>query len=386
MSRRSSMRMAPPPSAAPGSGSPYALDDRLSRRRADRARRARRPRGRHPRPRRPSLLRHAARRDRPLLRARLSRAPRSSPISAASRSASPSTATATSISCVGAMGLYRIAPDGDGHAALRRDLALADLDPRRRAAARSQRLDIAPTAGSTSPIRPSATTRMTGRSTRSRTAPPAACSVYDPTTGRTATLLDGYRYANGVCMAHDGHSLFFAESWACRIHRYWLEGPEGRHGRMPSSATCRAIPTTSTAPPTAATGWPGSACARRLRPGAAPSRHAQAHDPPPAAGRMAVPQHQHRRRGEIRRERPRSSRPCGDLTGTAIRWSPRCASTRAISIVGGILNNRIGRLNCPAQTPSGRGRAPIGARRRGQRRGGRHALGSLPAKRGGTTA
>ena len=44
--------------------------------------------------------------------------------------------------------------------------------------------------------------------------------------GSTKTLLDGYRYTNGVCMAHDNKSLFFAESWACRIHRYWLEGPK----------------------------------------------------------------------------------------------------------------------------------------------------------------
>ena len=50
--------------------------------------------------------------------------------------------------------------------------------------------------------------------------------VYDPKDGSTRTLLDGYRYTNGVCMAHDNKSLFFCESWACRIHRYWLEGPK----------------------------------------------------------------------------------------------------------------------------------------------------------------
>src|SRR5437762_291660 len=50
--------------------------------------------------------------------------------------------------------------------------------------------------------------------------------VYDPKTGETKTLLENYRYANGVCMAHDGKSLFLAESWACRVHRYWLEGPK----------------------------------------------------------------------------------------------------------------------------------------------------------------
>src|SRR5436309_3511190 len=48
--------------------------------------------------------------------------------------------------------------------------------------------------------------------------------VFDPKTGETKTLLDNYRYANGVCLAHDGKSLFFAESWACRVHRYWIEG------------------------------------------------------------------------------------------------------------------------------------------------------------------
>ena len=39
-------------------------------------------------------------------------------------------------------------------------------------------------------------------------------------------MLDNYRYANGVCIAHDGQSLFFAESWACRVHRYWFAGPK----------------------------------------------------------------------------------------------------------------------------------------------------------------
>jgi len=48
---------------------------------------------------------------------------------------------------------------------------------------------------------------------------------YDPRNGKTSTLLDNYRYANGVCIAHDGQSLYFAESWACRVHRYWFDGP-----------------------------------------------------------------------------------------------------------------------------------------------------------------
>ena len=147
--------------------------------------------------------------------------------------------------------------------ALGRDAAHLDLGGRRRAAARSQR---------------SATSRRTARiyftdSTKRYDAHDWALDsienratgrllVYDPKDGQTTTLLDGYRYANGVCMAHDGKSLFFAESWACRVHRYWLEGPKAGTAEC-VIRTCRAIPTTSTAPPTAPTGWPGSACARR---------------------------------------------------------------------------------------------------------------------------
>ena len=48
---------------------------------------------------------------------------------------------------------------------------------------------------------------------------------YDPATGRTRTLLERYRYANGVCIAHDGQSLFFAEILGLPVHRYWFDGP-----------------------------------------------------------------------------------------------------------------------------------------------------------------
>jgi len=48
--------------------------------------------------------------------------------------------------------------------------------------------------------------------------------VYDPKTGKTRTLLRRLNYPNGVCMAHDGESFFFAESWECRVNRYWYRG------------------------------------------------------------------------------------------------------------------------------------------------------------------
>jgi ribose transport system permease protein len=49
---------------------------------------------------------------------------------------------------------------------------------------------------------------------------------YDPKTKQTHTLLRNRIFPNGICMAHDGKSFLFAETWAARMSRYWLEGPK----------------------------------------------------------------------------------------------------------------------------------------------------------------
>jgi ribose transport system permease protein len=49
---------------------------------------------------------------------------------------------------------------------------------------------------------------------------------YDPSTGTTRTVLRNLLFANGMCTAHDGKSVLFAETWGCRVSRYWLEGPK----------------------------------------------------------------------------------------------------------------------------------------------------------------
>ncbi len=49
---------------------------------------------------------------------------------------------------------------------------------------------------------------------------------YDPKTNKTQTVLKDLIFPNGMCMAGDGQSLLFAESWACRISRYWFDGPQ----------------------------------------------------------------------------------------------------------------------------------------------------------------
>ncbi|WP_334174775.1 SMP-30/gluconolactonase/LRE family protein [Pseudoxanthobacter sp.] len=49
--------------------------------------------------------------------------------------------------------------------------------------------------------------------------------VHDPKTGSTRTVLTGRVFPNGICMVDDGQSLLFAETWACRISRFWFDGP-----------------------------------------------------------------------------------------------------------------------------------------------------------------
>jgi ribose transport system permease protein len=49
---------------------------------------------------------------------------------------------------------------------------------------------------------------------------------YDPAAGTTRTVLRNLLFANGMCLTHDGKSVLFAETWGCRVSRYWLEGPK----------------------------------------------------------------------------------------------------------------------------------------------------------------
>ncbi len=49
---------------------------------------------------------------------------------------------------------------------------------------------------------------------------------YDPRNGKTHTCLRNLIFPNGIVMASDGQSILFAESWACRISRYWFDGPK----------------------------------------------------------------------------------------------------------------------------------------------------------------
>ena len=53
---------------------------------------------------------------------------------------------------------------------------------------------------------------------------------YDPRTRTTRTVLSGRIFPNGICMVGDGESFLFAETWACRVSRFWFDGPQ--NGRV----------------------------------------------------------------------------------------------------------------------------------------------------------
>jgi ribose transport system permease protein len=45
---------------------------------------------------------------------------------------------------------------------------------------------------------------------------------HDPKTGETRTILKNLSFPNGVCVAHDGLSILWASTWLCRVYRYWI--------------------------------------------------------------------------------------------------------------------------------------------------------------------
>lgn len=126
--------------------------------------------------------------------------------------------------CVGGMGLYKVAPDGQVRKLTdetsRTAFSVVD-DSRLRLA---DDCDIAPDGKiyfSEATIRyemhdwpvDALESRGNGR-----------IISYDPSTGRTRTEIRKLIFPNGVCTARDGQSILFAESWICRISRLWISG------------------------------------------------------------------------------------------------------------------------------------------------------------------
>jgi ribose transport system permease protein len=129
------------------------------------------------------------------------------------------------LTCVGGMGVYRVAPDGAVAKVTdetNRSLFSIIDDTRLRL---PDDLDIAPDGRiffSEATIRYEmsewAVDALEGRGN-------GRLLCHDPRTGSTRTILRGLIFPNGITICRDGQSLLFAETWACRISRYWFDGP-----------------------------------------------------------------------------------------------------------------------------------------------------------------
>lgn len=49
---------------------------------------------------------------------------------------------------------------------------------------------------------------------------------HDPSTGKTRTVLKNVIFPNGVCMSHDGASVLICRTWPCDVIRFWIRGPK----------------------------------------------------------------------------------------------------------------------------------------------------------------
>lgn len=127
--------------------------------------------------------------------------------------------------CIGGMGLYRITPDRKIEKATdetNRSLYSVNDDSRLRLA---DDLDIADDGRI---FFSEATVRyemhewpVDGLEARGN----GRIVCYDPARNTTHTVLRGLKFPNGICIARDGQSILFAETFGCSIKRYWFDGP-----------------------------------------------------------------------------------------------------------------------------------------------------------------
>ena len=130
------------------------------------------------------------------------------------------------LTCVGGMGLYKVTPDREviklSDETNRTLLSIVD-DSRMRLA---DDLDIAPDGRvffSEATVRYEVFDWMVdaleGRGN-------GRIICYDPKTNTSRTVIPKLQFPNGICMVGDGESFLYAETWGCRISRYWFAGPK----------------------------------------------------------------------------------------------------------------------------------------------------------------
>jgi ribose transport system permease protein len=128
--------------------------------------------------------------------------------------------------CIGGMGLYRIAPDGTAQKATdetNRSLRSVNDDSRLRLADDLDITDDGLIFFSEATVRYEMDEwPVDGLEARGN----GRIICFDTKTGKTHTALHGLKFPNGVCVASDGQSILFAETFGCSIKRYWFDGPK----------------------------------------------------------------------------------------------------------------------------------------------------------------
>ena len=129
------------------------------------------------------------------------------------------------IVCVGGMGVYGVKPNGEVFKVTdetNRTWTKLNDDSRVRMA---DDLDIAPDGKiyfSDCTTRYETTTALVdiqeGR-------PNGRVLCHDPATSKTRPIIKSFYFPNGMCVTHDGRSVLIASTSACRIFRHWIAGP-----------------------------------------------------------------------------------------------------------------------------------------------------------------
>lgn len=128
--------------------------------------------------------------------------------------------------CIGGMGLYRIKPDGTVEKATdetNRSMYSVNDDSRLRLADDLDITDDGLVFFSEATVRYEMDEwPIDGLEARGN----GRIICYDPKKGTTHTALRNLKFPNGICVASDGQSILFAETFGCSIKRYWFEGPK----------------------------------------------------------------------------------------------------------------------------------------------------------------
>ena len=181
---------------------------------------------------------------------------------------------------------------------------------------------------------------------------------YDPATRATRTVVRNLLFPNGICMTHDNNRILFAETWGCRISRYWFEGPKAGDDRDSDRQSPRV-----SGQHQSRIRWNLLACARGhadadLRSGDDDAGLQAAHGAAGRERRMALSQCQCWLRRAFRRDGTMLE-TLWDLGGENHPALTSMREHRGYLYLGGITNNRIGQISFRPPTPNGRGN-PIG--------------------------